>query len=57
MSSLRNFTGWKDQYFSLWNEYDNLSCLEAVTLKTVAAVNSVIYVPSVVVFLLFTVKA
>lgn len=55
MSSLRNFTGWKDQYFSLWNEYDNLSCLEAVTLKTVAAVNSVIYVPSVVVFLLFTV--
>lgn len=34
----------KDQCFSSWNEYDNLSSLEALTHETVVAVNDMIYV-------------
>lgn len=31
----------KDQCFSSWNEYDNLSILEALTHETVVAVNMI----------------
>ena len=34
----------KDQCFSSWNEYDNLSSSEALTHETVEAVNNMIYV-------------
>lgn len=34
----------KDQCFSLWNEYDNLSSLEAFIHETVVAVNNMIYI-------------